>query len=236
VRLVRFSILGLVVMGSIAGGRSITAMVETAAAHAGRRASAFLAEVAARPDGMSVPVQAPRHGAACGPRSESMTEEPFVADVCEEASQVTRPPRAGSGDTPPGRGAWRAATCGSTDGAEGRTASPGARLPVRVVSSERVLAIAQRGQRPEGVPAGASRGRPAGVRLTGVTQMAVGVFDGDVVTHVDGGAVGDPGEVVARVLAALGRRQASLRATVYRGTAPYDLVVGLPVVPRQDAR
>ena len=54
------------------------------------------------------------------------------------------------------------------------------------VRAERVLSLANAGVRPRGVPVPASAEHPAGLRLSGVSSLGVGLEDGDVLTRVGG--------------------------------------------------
>lgn len=76
------------------------------------------------------------------------------------------------------------------------------------------------------VPAG--RGRPAGIEVTNVGALGIGVRDGDVLTEVAGVQVADAGEVVGMVLGARARRAPAISAVFYRGTEPWSLTVEMP--------
>jgi hypothetical protein len=152
-----------------------------------------------------------------GTRASTLLESaPDGADAWEPPPLVAPSPvRARSDTTEPACGAKRR-----------RPATPRALH----VSAERVLAIANSGMRPTGTPVPAVSVRPAGIVVSGVSAMGIGVEDGDVLTHVEGIAVATPGEVVALVLSARAHEAGSMRARLFRGERPYVVVVDMPYV------
>ncbi len=95
------------------------------------------------------------------------------------------------------------------------------------VSARRVLQIARSGQRPGGSQVAAGPGRPAGVRLTGVGALGVGLRDGDVLTHA-AGAPASEGQVIGAVVRAHARKAKSMSGRIWRDGEFLNLTVELP--------
>jgi hypothetical protein len=66
------------------------------------------------------------------------------------------------------------------------------------VSAATVLELAESGARPRGKPVGATAQRPAGLRLSGVSALGIGVEDGDVLTEAAGVPALDASGVIER--------------------------------------
>lgn len=77
--------------------------------------------------------------------------------------------------------------------------------------------------------------RPAGLVLSGVGGLGIGMQDGDVLTHVGGVPVSARGQVVNLVLQARARRATELTARFYRGSEPWMLVVEIPYLEAKPA-
>lgn len=99
-----------------------------------------------------------------------------------------------------------------------------------LVRKERVLAAARGGIRPSGHAVPATWERPAGVALTGVGALGVGLRDGDVLTHVNGQPVSSPNLVVALAAGALRSGAGGISGEVWRGRQRLMLTVELPRV------
>jgi len=99
------------------------------------------------------------------------------------------------------------------------------------VSAPRVLAIAQSGARPRGKPVPATAKRPAGLRLSGVSALGVGLLDGDVLTEAAGAPALDSGAVIGAVLRARAGQAKTISGTCYRGDERFSLVVEQPYLP-----
>jgi len=105
---------------------------------------------------------------------------------------------------------------------------PGERV---VYLSERtVLALAERGVVPTATPVAAHGARPAGLRLSGVSALGVGMRDGDVITSVLGAPVTSVESAVERVIAARARQVRVISAEFWRGTERFRLAVEQPYV------
>lgn len=96
------------------------------------------------------------------------------------------------------------------------------------VNRANVLRLARARAVPSGQFVAAGEGRPAGIRLSGVSGLGIGVRDGDVLTHVSGVPVTDKGQVVNLVLQARARRAAQVTGRFYRGAEPWLLLVEMP--------
>jgi S1-C subfamily serine protease len=73
--------------------------------------------------------------------------------------------------------------------------------------------------------------RPAGVRLTGVSGLGIGLRDGDVIVAVDGKPALDEDACTSAALSAVARGDSTLRATIERDGVPFDCAVDLPLAP-----
>jgi hypothetical protein len=102
------------------------------------------------------------------------------------------------------------------------------------VSADTVLRLARSGVRPTGTHVPASRGCAAGLRLSGVGALGVGLRDGDVLTHAAGRPASSSGEVVGAVIGARGARQREVSGRFCRDGEAWNLVVEQPY-PRSAA-
>ncbi len=101
------------------------------------------------------------------------------------------------------------------------------------VSAARVLAVAQSGARPRGKPVPKTATRPAGLKLSGVSALGLGVLDGDVLTEAAGAPALDGGAVIEAVLRARAKQAKTISGTFYRGDERYSLVVEQPYPVRR---
>ncbi|MDX2052704.1 MAG: hypothetical protein SFV15_09960 [Polyangiaceae bacterium] len=101
-----------------------------------------------------------------------------------------------------------------------------------VVSSAKVLAIANAGRRPSGYPVRAKGNRPSGIALSATNGLGLPVQDGDVLTHVAGQHVRTAGDVVGLVLALRGRQVPAIFGIFWRGGKPYGVSVEQPYLQR----
>jgi hypothetical protein len=103
--------------------------------------------------------------------------------------------------------------------------------PARIgvyVSAANVLRLAEASAMPRGVAVGPLAGRPAGLRLIGVSALGIGMRDGDVLTRVLGAPVTAAGEVVSRVISARARRAREISGEFWRDGAACSIVVEQP--------
>ena len=98
------------------------------------------------------------------------------------------------------------------------------------VSAAAVLVLAQQGARPSGIPVPSSGARPAGLMLVGVSQLGVGLRDGDILTHALGRPAVSEAAVVGAVIRARGARQSQLSGRIWRDGKTFPLVVAQPYV------
>ncbi|MEI9948082.1 MAG: hypothetical protein WDO74_03675 [Pseudomonadota bacterium] len=96
------------------------------------------------------------------------------------------------------------------------------------ISSAQVLALAARRAMPNAVFVKANTQRPAGLLLSGVSGLGVGLQDGDVLTEAAGQKVSSVAAVVGLVLAARARQASEISGRFYRGGVPFSLTVEQP--------
>ncbi len=101
------------------------------------------------------------------------------------------------------------------------------------VSRQRVLAAADAGIRPSGSPVPATTWRPAGLALSGVGALGVGLRDGDVLTRA-GGAATSEGAIVGEVIWALRHRAKAMTGEAWRGRQKIVITVELPELVKVD--
>jgi hypothetical protein len=99
---------------------------------------------------------------------------------------------------------------------------PSARVPTLIAYNSRsIRASTVRG----------ARGEPAGVRLSGVTSIGVGLLDDDVVVCVEGDTTLDEDSAVDTALSAIARGAPVLHAIALRGDQLVSLTADWPPVP-----
>jgi hypothetical protein len=96
------------------------------------------------------------------------------------------------------------------------------------ISSAQVLALAARRAMPSAVFVKANGQRPAGLLLSGVSALGVGMQDGDVLTEAAGQKVSSVATVVGIVLAARARQASEISGRFYRAGVPFSLTVEQP--------
>jgi hypothetical protein len=106
---------------------------------------------------------------------------------------------------------------------------------VLFVSRDQVLRLATARVVPRGVPVAASAVRPAGLKLSGVAALGVGLQDGDVLTRALGVPALSSGAVVQAVLVARAHRAPVLEGEVWRGNQRLILRVEQPYLAESDA-
>ncbi len=84
------------------------------------------------------------------------------------------------------------------------------------VGKETVLRLVRAGVVPTGQPVAASSSHPAGILLSGVGALGIGLHDGDILTDVEGRPVRTEAQVVGMVLAARSRHAEQMSAVVWR--------------------
>jgi hypothetical protein len=102
-------------------------------------------------------------------------------------------------------------------------------LPTGVhLSAATVLRLANARAMPSAVAVPAEGNRPAGLRLSGVARLGVGLKDGDVLTHVAGTPVGAVPQVVSIVMTQRSKHAQSIGGLVWRGQHGFALNVEMP--------
>jgi hypothetical protein len=101
------------------------------------------------------------------------------------------------------------------------------KLGIRV-PAQTVLRLANAKAVPQGTFVAAEQGRPAGMRLQGVSAYGVGLRDGDVLTQVGGAPATSRSDVVGAVLQARAARAPAISAIFWREGEPWRLLVEMP--------
>jgi len=99
------------------------------------------------------------------------------------------------------------------------------------VSAATVLKLAQSNARPRGSFVGATAQHPAGLRLTGVAALGIGVQDGDILTEALGITPHGPGEIIGAIIEARAKQARFLSGTLWRQGQSFSLTVEQPYVP-----
>jgi hypothetical protein len=150
-------------------------------------------------------------GRVVGVQAEVDSSDPF-----ELPADLAEPTR----DAPPAPGAKKAAAKKPL-----KKAAPAKGI---FVSAQTVLKLASRGGRPRGTPVEAAGARPAGLRLSGVSALGIGLEDGDVLTRALGRPALSASSVVEGVIMARAKRLKLLDGEVYRGSERYSIQVEQP--------
>lgn len=87
------------------------------------------------------------------------------------------------------------------------------------VPSARILEWANQRLVPVGRGRGAGYGLPAGIELSNVNALGIGLLDGDRLVSVNGVGVQERAQVISIVLGARGRRERTIVATLWRRTS-----------------
>jgi hypothetical protein len=109
--------------------------------------------------------------------------------------------------------------------------APGRRLAVHVPAAAVQRAMDDGGTHIKGRTVRGPDGKPAGVKLMGVSGAHLGLQDGDVIVSVDGRPTMDDDTATEIALAAIGRGASTLHAVVLRGDQPIDVTLDLPLEP-----
>ena len=96
------------------------------------------------------------------------------------------------------------------------------------VSAKRVLELAETRIEPRAVRVRAEGARPAGLRLSGVAALGIGLRDGDVLTRALGRPALSSTEVVRAILAARSKGVRVLEGEVWRGQTRFAIQVEQP--------
>ncbi|HEV8248029.1 MAG TPA: hypothetical protein VGP93_19780 [Polyangiaceae bacterium] len=104
------------------------------------------------------------------------------------------------------------------------------------VSAETVLRLAQSSARPRGSFVPTLGKRPAGLRLSGVSALGIGVRDGDVLTEVAGQPALEASSVIEAVLVARAAHRKLISGAFYRGDQRFTISVEQPYGPGPSPR
>ncbi|HYP87111.1 MAG TPA: hypothetical protein VEQ59_03145, partial [Polyangiaceae bacterium] len=91
-----------------------------------------------------------------------------------------------------------------------------------------VLKLAQSAARPRGSFVAPSAEHPAGLRLSGVAALGIGLQDGDILIEALGITPRAPGEIVGAIIQARAQHAASLSGTLWRRGQSFGITVEQP--------
>ncbi|MBN1609182.1 MAG: hypothetical protein JW940_21310 [Polyangiaceae bacterium] len=133
-----------------------------------------------------------------------------------------------AGPEPPKADARSAGGGRASAGRRAKAATGGAPPSSLMVRAATVLRIADSGARPSGVPVPASDVCPAGIALSGVGTLGLGLRDGDRLVRAGGMPALDPGAVISAVVASRGARVPVISGQICRDGTLFTLVVEQP--------
>jgi hypothetical protein len=168
-------------------------------------------------------------------RSVPESEEHAAADVIPTGLAT---PELSSGEASPAPRALAETSAKTPHGKapkRGRAVQPAAPR-VLFVTQDQVLRLASSGARPRGVAVPATAVRPAGLKLSGVAALGIGMNDGDVLTRAVGQPALSSGAVIQAVLSARARRAQVLEGEFWRGNERWLLRVEQPYLEQRGAR
>ena len=96
------------------------------------------------------------------------------------------------------------------------------------VSQATVLRLAQSAARPHGSFVSATPGHPAGLRLTGVAALGIGVQDGDILVEALGITPRSPGQIIGAIIEARAQHQRFLGGKLWRRGKTFSITVEQP--------
>jgi hypothetical protein len=96
------------------------------------------------------------------------------------------------------------------------------------VSEATVLRLAQSAARPRGSFVAQTPQHPAGLRLSGVAALGIGVQDGDILIEALGIAPHAPGEIIGAILEARAKQARFLSGTLWRQGQTFRITVEQP--------
>lgn len=130
-----------------------------------------------------------------------------------------------------------ATTSPATSPASPRAAPRAKQIPKKGVRvrAETVLRLANAGARPSGIPVPANGDRPAGIALSGVSGLGIGLVDGDILTHADGRPARAASDVIGVVIGARAQKAPEICGRFWRQGEPWNLIVEQPYLRRRPA-
>jgi hypothetical protein len=105
---------------------------------------------------------------------------------------------------------------------------PKAKPAALFVSEATVLKLAQSAARPHGSFVAASPQHPAGLRLSGVAALGIGVQDGDILIEALGITPRAPGQVIGAIIEARAKQARFLSGTLWRQGQTFPITVEQP--------
>ena len=96
------------------------------------------------------------------------------------------------------------------------------------VSEATVLKLSQSAARPRGSFVAASPQHPAGLRLSGVAPLGIGVQDGDILIEALGVTPRAPGQVIGAIIEARAKQARFLSGTLWRQGQTFPITVEQP--------
>ncbi len=100
--------------------------------------------------------------------------------------------------------------------------------PALFVGRSTVLRLSQSGARPSGRFVSGTAEHPAGLQLSGVSGLGIGVQDGDVLIEALGMSPRSPGQIVGAIIEARAKRVAALGGTLWRRGQTFPITVEQP--------
>jgi hypothetical protein len=100
--------------------------------------------------------------------------------------------------------------------------------PALFVSAASVLQLSKSAARPQGSFVAQTPHHPAGLRLTGVAALGIGVKDGDILVDAMGITPRSSGEIIGAIIQARAQRVRHLSGTLWRGGQTFRITVEQP--------
>ena len=108
---------------------------------------------------------------------------------------------------------------------------PPAKPSALFVSEATVMKLAQSAARPRGTFVAQSPEHPAGLRLSGVAGLGIGVQDGDILIEALGIPPRSPGEIIGAIVEARAKQARFLSGTLWRSGQTFPITVEQPYLP-----
>jgi hypothetical protein len=108
---------------------------------------------------------------------------------------------------------------------------PPAKPNALFVSEATVIKLAQSAARPRGSFVAQSPEHPAGLRLSGVAALGIGVQDGDILIEALGIPPRSPGEIIGAIIEARAKQARFLSGTLWRSGQTFPITVEQPYLP-----
>jgi hypothetical protein len=99
------------------------------------------------------------------------------------------------------------------------------------VSEATVIKLAQSAARPRGSFVAQSPDHPAGLRLSGVAALGIGVQDGDILIEALGIPPRSAGEIIGAIIEARAKQARFLSGTLWRSGQTFAITVEQPYLP-----